>query len=151
MILMRRKLTRRKLIRMKINNATFQIKLTRAPQGVFKTHKINANDTLDSRIMGGCGIIGGLEPLVRINNREVGIIGGLEPFVIFNSVVVILRYIFPSLVPTQAKVFSKLIIGGNNNGITMSGVENFQQINYRGGGDDYSGVESMCFVPTEQN
>ena len=33
--------------------------------------------------------------------------------------------------PTQAKNFSKLIIGV---GITMSGVENFQQINYRGGG-----------------
>ena len=45
---------------------------------------------------------------------------------------VILRYIFPSLVPTQAKLFSKLIIGGV--GITLSGVENFQQINYRGGG-----------------
>ena len=69
------------------------------------------------------------------------IIGGLEPFVIFNSAVVILRYIFPSFVPTQVKIFSKLIIGGV--GITMSGVENFQQINYRGGGDDYSGVESI--------
>ena len=64
----------------------------------------------------------------------VGIIGGLEPFVIFNSAVVILRYIFPSLVPTQAKIFSKLIIGGGGVGITLSGVENFQQINYRGGG-----------------
>ena len=66
--------------------------------------------------MGGGGGVwnnwGGLEPLVRINNRGVGIIGGLEPFVIFNSAVVILRYIFPSLVPTQAKIFSKLIIGG---------------------------------------
>ena len=44
MILTRRKLTRRKLTRMKINNATFQIKLTRTAQGIFKTHKINAND-----------------------------------------------------------------------------------------------------------
>ena len=85
---------------------------------------------------GGGGIIGGggggwnlwLELIIG----GVGIIGGLEPFVIFNSAVVILRYIFPSLVPTQAKIFSKLIIGGV--GITMSGVENFQQINYRGGG-----------------
>ena len=34
-----------------------------------------------------------------------------------------------------------------NNGITMSGVETFQQINYRGGGggrgDDYSGVKGI--------
>ena len=44
MILMRRKSTRRKLMRMKINNATFQIKLTRTPQGIFKAHKINVND-----------------------------------------------------------------------------------------------------------
>ena len=44
MILTRRKLTRRKLTRMKIINATFQINLTRMPQGIFKTHKINAND-----------------------------------------------------------------------------------------------------------
>ena len=44
MILTRRKLTRRKLTRMMINNATFQIKLTRTPQGIFKTHKINVND-----------------------------------------------------------------------------------------------------------
>ena len=72
----------------------------------------------------------------------VGIIGGLQPFVIFNSAVVILRYIFPYLVPTQAKIFPKLIIGGV--GITMSGVENFQQINYRG--DVYSGVESTLSV-----
>ena len=34
--------------------------------------------------------------------------------------------------PTHAKIFSKLIIGGGGVGITMSGVENFQQINYRG-------------------
>ena len=44
MILTQRKLTRRKLTRMDINNATFQIKLTRTPQAIFKTHKINAND-----------------------------------------------------------------------------------------------------------
>ena len=44
MILTRRKLTRRKLTRMEINNATFQIKLTRNPQGMFKTHEINANN-----------------------------------------------------------------------------------------------------------
>ena len=78
-----------------------------------------------------------------IGGGGVGIIGGLEPFVIFNSAVVILRYIFPSLVPTQANIFSKLIIGGV--GITLSGVENFQQINSRGG-DDYLGVESMFLM-----
>ena len=44
MILTRRKLTRRKLTRMVIINATFQIKLMQTPQGIFKTHKINAND-----------------------------------------------------------------------------------------------------------
>ena len=27
-------------MRMKNNNATFQIKLTRTPQGIFKTHKL---------------------------------------------------------------------------------------------------------------
>ena len=67
---------------------------------------------------GGCGIIG----------------GGVEPLVIFNSAVVILRYIFPSLVPTQAKIFSKLIIEGGGGWNNIAGVENFQQINYRGGG-----------------
>ena len=44
MILTRRKLTRRKLTRMEINNATFQIKLSRTPQATLKTHQINAND-----------------------------------------------------------------------------------------------------------
>ena len=44
MILTRRKLTQRKLTPIKINNVTFQIKLTRPPQGIFKTRKINAND-----------------------------------------------------------------------------------------------------------
>ena len=58
---------------------------------------------------GGCGIIGGgggggwnlwLELIIG----GVGIIGGLEPFVIFNSAVVILRYIFPSLVPYSIRL-----------------------------------------------
>ena len=29
---------------MKINNATFQIKLTQTPHGISKTHEINSND-----------------------------------------------------------------------------------------------------------
>ena len=35
-------------------------------------------DTLESRIIGGVGIIGGLDIVIIINNREVGIIRGLE-------------------------------------------------------------------------
>ena len=81
------------------------------------------------------------------------IIGGLEPFVIFNSAVVILRYIFPSLVPTQAKNFLK--INKRGVGITISVVENFQQINYQGAGGGGGGGgtiirESRVFLQDEQ-
>ena len=41
--------------------------------------------TLRFRIIGGAGIVGGLETLVDINNRGAGIVGGLETLVCTNN------------------------------------------------------------------
>ena len=59
----------------------------------------------------------------------VGIIGGLEPFVIFNSAVTKIHF---SIFSTNTSENFLKINNRNNIGITLSGVENFQQINYRG-------------------
>ena len=49
---------------------------------------------------------------------------------------------------TIISFFQKLIKGGRNK---SGGLENFSKINKRGGGDDYSVLESMLFVRDTAN
>ena len=54
---------------------------------MLKTKYINYSNvsTLESRIIGGVGIIGGSNIVIIINNRGVGIIGGSNVVIIMNN------------------------------------------------------------------